>query len=289
MILITGATGHFGKATIDFLLNKGIAANQITALVRNAGKGKELEEKRVNVVVGDYGNTTSLINAFKGIDKLLLISGTDLGNRAKQHENVINAAKQAGVKHIIYTSFERKNETGTSPIVFVAESHISTEKLLKESGMAFTILRNNIYIDMVPMFIGEKVVETGTIYFPTGQGKAGMVLRADMAEATANVLITEGHENKVYSFSNLETFNYGDVAQYITEVVGKQINFVSPSIKEYKSTLANAGVPLEYVEMFAGFASAQEQGEFDKTSPDVEKLLGRKPTSIKEYLKLVYS
>ena len=191
MILVTGATGHFGKAAIDFLLEKGVQPGAISALVRDEAKASDIKEKGVSLRVGDYDNTESLKAAFKGVDKLLFISATDPEQRARQHANVVAAAKEAGVKHIVYTSFERKNETAASPIAFLSLTHLNTEKAIRESGMAYTILRNNLYADVLPMFLGDKVLETG-VYFPAGEATAAFALRADMAEATANILTTVG-------------------------------------------------------------------------------------------------
>jgi len=156
MILITGSTGNYGKATIDFLLKKGFSANSISALVRDVTKAEDLKTKGINLKIGDYDNYASLVEAFKGVDKLLLVSGNDVVNRGKQQINAVNAAKEAGVKHIIYTSFVRKNDSETSPIAFIAKSHIETEKQIKASGMAYTILKNNLYLDVLPMFLENK-------------------------------------------------------------------------------------------------------------------------------------
>ena len=195
MLLITGATGNFGKAVIDFLLKKNIPVSGIAALARDKEKAKDLKEKRIDVRLGDYDNYESLVNAFNGVDKLLFVSGSDIVNRGKQHLNVINAAKESGVKHIIYTSFERNNESESSPIAVVAKSHIDTDKNIKASGIPYTILRNGLYVDMLPMFMGDKVLETG-IFLPAGDGKASLTSRIDLAEATANILTGSGHETK---------------------------------------------------------------------------------------------
>ncbi|WP_278035741.1 NmrA family NAD(P)-binding protein [Flavobacterium nitratireducens] len=165
-ILVTGATGNFGKATIDFLLNKGIAPANISALVRNESKAVDLAAKGIQLRIGDYDNYESLVAAFQGIEKLVLVSGTDLANRSSQQLNAVKAAKEAGVKHILYTSFERKNETETSPIAFLAQSHIDTDNAIKASGINYTIFRNNLYLDVVPMFLGEKVLEQGIFFLP---------------------------------------------------------------------------------------------------------------------------
>jgi NAD(P)H dehydrogenase (quinone) len=288
MILVTGATGNYGKSTINFLLKKGITATNIVALVRDEDKAADLKAKGIEVRIGDYSNYEQLVIAFKGIEKLLLVSGSDIANRTKQHENVVNAAKQAGVKHILYTSFERKNETASSPISFVATSHIATENLIKQSGLVYTIFKNNLYLDILPWFFGENVIETG-VFLPTGEAKSALTLRDDMAEATANVIISEGHENKEYALSNTEHVTIGEVAKSLSEVVGKEISYINPSADVYIATLTNANVPKEFVAMFAGFAEAIKQGEFEVQKSDLEVLLGRKPITAKQYLAMVYS
>ena len=287
-ILVTGATGHLGKATVDFLLQKGIAAGQISALARDESKAADLKTKGINVITGNYEDYASLVAAFKGVDKLLFVSANDVANRTVQQENVVKAAKEAGVKHVIYTSFERKNETETSPIAIVAEAQLKTEKWLKESGLTYTILKNNLYMDFIPVFIGDKVLETGVVYLPAGKGKAGFTLRNDMAEAAANILVTPGHEGKIYDITNVETYTYDDIASAIAGITGKAIKYVSPTVEEYISTLTGAGVPAEYSGMFAGFALAQAEGEFDFVGNDLEQLLGRKPTTLKDFLKTIY-
>jgi NAD(P)H dehydrogenase (quinone) len=288
MILVTGATGHFGKATISYLLKKGIPAGSIAALVRDEAKATELKEKGIIIRKGDYGDYSSLVKAFSGVDKLLLVSATDIANRLKQQENAVKAAKEAGVKFIAYTSFERKNETDSSPIAFVAHSHISTEEFIKASGIPYTILRNNIYMDVLPMFLGEKVLETG-VYWPAGTTKSAFVLREEMAEAAATVLTGEGHENKTYRISNTANVSFDDVAAILSNISGKTVPYINPSPEEYKAALSAAKVPAEYIGMFAGFAEAIKQGEFESSATDLEKLLGRKPATLEQYLREVYA
>lgn len=288
MILVTGATGHYGKAAIDFLLKKGISANNIAALVRDESKAEDLKSEGINLQVGDYDNYNSLVEAFENVDKLLLVSSTDISKREKQHQNAINAAKEAGVKHMVYTSFARKNETETSPLALLAKSHIETEKNIKAAGIPYTILDNNLYFDTIPMFAGEKVLETG-IFFPAGDGKAAFALRNDMAEAAANILTSEGHENRTYSFSNTENVSFQQIADILGELKGKDIQYISPDVKTYKDTLSKAGVPVEYAELFTGFGEAIQQGEFTSENTDLSKILGRKPLSLKEFLTQTYS
>ncbi|OYX84669.1 MAG: NAD(P)-dependent oxidoreductase [Flavobacteriales bacterium 32-34-25] len=286
-ILVTGATGNFGRLTIDFLLNKGIAATDISALVRDEAKASDLKQKGINLRIGDYDNYDSLLAAFQGIDKLLLVSGTDLANRSKQQLSAVKAAKEAGVKHILYTSFERKNETETSPIAFLAQSHIDTDNAIKASGINYTIFRNNLYLDVLPMFLGEKVLQQG-IFFPAGEGQAAYVSRNDLAEAAANVLISEEHENKEYATNNIENYSMQNIADTLSEITNSKVSYTSPSAEVYSDVLTKAGVPGEYVGMFVAFAEAIKQGEFKAESSDLEKLLGRKPATLSDFLKEVY-
>lgn len=289
MILVTGATGHFGNATINFLLEKGVNASQISALVRNEESADEFKNKGVNTLIGDYDNYNSLVTAFTGVEQLLFVSSSDIMKRTAQHQNVINAAKEAGVEHLIYTSFQRRSESETSPLWIVAQSHIQTEKWLKESGINYTILRNNLYMDFLPGFIGEKVAETGVIFVPAENGKVSAVLRSEMAEAAASILATDGHIGKEYDFTNAEAVTYQEIAKTVSEAIGKPINYISPSVEEYGKTLSSYGVPAEIVGIFSSFAVAQAQGELDVESTDLEKLLGRKPTSVKDFLIKLYS
>jgi len=287
MILVTGATGNLGAATIEALLNKGYAASKIAALVRDEAKAIDLKAKGINIRIGDYNNYDQLVAAFAGVDQLLLISGSDVINRGKHHENAVNAAKEAGVKHIYYTSFERNNDTETSPIYFLAKTHIDTENLIKTSGITYTIFRNNLYMEALPMFFGEQVLTTG-IFLPAGDTKSAFTYRKDMAEATANVLMSEGHDNKAYNLSNTENWSIGDIAQEISAITGQTVNYVSPPQDIYIDTLTKAGVPAEYIGMFAGFAEAIKQGEFAAITTDLEHLLGRKPTTARQYFTMVY-
>ena len=287
MILVTGATGHLGKATIDFLLGKGARLGSIAALVRDRKKAVDLLSKGIIVMIGDYDNYASLVYAFKGVHKLLLVSGTDLENRGKQHENAINAAKEAGVKHILYTSYERKNETKNSPVAFLVQAHSYTERVIRESGIPFTIFRNNVYTDLLPVYLGEEISEKG-IVFPAGEKPAAFTLRSDIAEATANVLMSEGHENKEYFFSNTENVSLRQIADALSDLSGKTITYNSPGTQTYIEAMTEAGVPGEYAGLFAGIAEGIKQGEFYSEKTDLENLLQRKPSSVIEFLKQVY-
>ena len=287
-ILVTGATGELGKQTIQHLVSKTNVSN-IAALVRDESKAAELKEMGVEIKIGNYDDIQSLINAFKGIDKLFFVSASDIEKRLPQHKNVMEAAKKSNVKHVVYTSFVRKNETDSSPIAALGKAHIYTDDFMQKSGITYTILRHTLYMEFAPFFMGDKVVENQMVYLPSGNGKVAFLLRSEMAEIAANVLTSKSHENKIYNISGEEALSYGDIAKIISEITGKDIKFVSPSVEEFVQTMKKAGVPEEMIGMSVGFAQAIEQGEFDIANPEISKLLGRKPVSLESFLSQVYS
>lgn len=287
MILITGATGHLGNAVANLLLKKTDRSG-VAVLARNPDKAGALKDQGVEIRRGDYDDYNSLVTSFRGIEKLYFVSGNDVKKRGLQHENVINAAKEAGIKYVVYTSFQRKNETETSPLGIIAKAHIDTEKTLKNSGISYTILMHNIYSDMLPLFMGENVLDTKTIFVPAGDGKTAYASRTDMAEAAVNILTGTGHENRSYEISGNEALSFGDIAALLAELSGKEITYVSPSKEEFISEMKKYGLPDQAIATTVSFAEAMKQGELDSPGQDLESLLGRKPVSVRTYLKEAY-
>ena len=284
-VFITGATGQLGKSTINFLLQKGIAAKQISALARDEAKAAELKSKGIDVKIGNYDDFDSLRTAMQGVETMLLISSSEMTkSRAVQHINAIKAAKESGVKHIIYTGFMRTHEDPTSPLWFIAEDHVKTEKYLKESEITYTIFANGFYMDMLMDYVGEQILETKTIFVPAGEGKINFVLRNEIAEALANVLTTGGHENKTYNIGIEQPVSFGEIAKHISEVTGVAINYVSPEPEVYQQTLMQHGVPEDYARMFTAFAVAFAADTMNISTTDLTQLLSRKPTTVQEYL-----
>jgi len=291
MILVTGATGQFGSKAIDHLLNKGVRPSEISALVRNVANAYNLTSRGIEVKVGDYTDYDSLVKAFQGVEKLLLVSSNDrqaVENRTAQHINVIKAAKEANVKYIVYTSFVRKTNFENSSIAAFQNSHAQTEAYLIDSGVDYTILQNGIYLEMIPIFAGEKIAETGVILFPAKDGKASYVLREELAEAAAHVLTTEGHEKQIYSLTNSTSVSFSEIAKAIGDQLGKDVKYQSLEVDIFESKMKQFGVPDLYVGMFTMWAMAQAQGTMDVLNDTLEGFLGRKPTTMSQFIAQIY-
>jgi NAD(P)H dehydrogenase (quinone) len=286
-ILVTGASGQLGKEVTKLLLSK-IEAKQLSVLVRDVDKVKELKAEGVTIHQGDYTDYASLVKAFQGTDKLYFVSTSALTDRNQQHENVIKAAKEAKVKHVIYTSFQRKLEDSSSPIFFLAEVHLYTEKLLKESGMAYTILKHGLYADFIPILLGKNVIENKTIYLPAGEGRVAFTLRSDLAKGAVEIITGTGHENKVYEFCCDKTYSFNDIASIISDITGKSITYISPSSQEFVDKQKKEGIPEGFIYMTAGCSQGIKQGEFALSDNTLSKALGRLCTPLADFLRSVY-
>jgi len=286
-ILVTGATGQLGNSVINELLQRK-PANDIVALVRDLSKAERLKAKCVNVEKGNYFDYASLVAAFRGIETVYFVSSSGLADRFDQHRNVVNAAVEAEVKHLFYTSAQRKTEDGSSAIAAVADAHWQTDNFIKQSGLTYTILKHSLYADILPMFIGDKVIETGVISLPAGDGKCSYASRSDLAAAAAILLTTGGHEGKEYELSGNVAYSFQDITGILTQLSGKTIQYISPSPEMFEEQLRTYQLPNETIQGIISFCAAIEEGEFDFPSTDLETILGRAPQSVKEFLKNAY-
>ena len=284
MILITGATGHLGTAVIEQLLKK-TSADKIAAFVRDESKASELKEKGVKVCVGNYDDTNSLDEAMQSVEKVLLISGGDAENGLEQHQNVVDAAKKAGVKCFAYTSRNLKDRN--TLVNDLMKRHFKTEDYIKQSGLSYVIFRNALYMDTIPQFVGEKVFETG-INLPAGEGKVSYALRREMGEAMANVLAKDDCSNKIYNFTGSEQNTFGDVAAALTELSGKEVNYTDVEKAAFETNMKERGVPESAVQKIVGFITDIKNGQEEEVTSELENQLGRKPTMLKEGLKVLF-
>ena len=285
MILVTGATGQLGAAVIQTLLAK-TSADQIAALVRDEGKAADLKAAGVNVRVGNYDDPASLERAVQGVDKVLLIAGTDEERRVEQHQNVIDAAKKAGVGCLAYTSRTLKDRT--TMVNKLMEGHFRTEDAVKASGLAYTIFRNVLYMDAVPQFVGQNVLDTG-INLPTGQGRVPFALRSELGEATANALLEDGCANRTYTLTGSESYSYGDVAAALTKLSGREVTYTPLETAAFGAQLSARGLPDVMIARITGFLTDIKNGQEDEVSPDLENLLGRKPATLEAGLRTLYT
>lgn len=288
MILVTGATGNLGKATIHSLLDRGTSPSDITALVRDETKSAELRSKGLQIKIGDYQNFESLKSAFQGVDKLLLVSSSsDIGKRFEQHKNVINAAKESSVGHIIYTSFDMKN-LQQSIMGEEVLYHAYTADYLKQSAISYTLMNNTMYADMIPFLTGKDISNNG-ISIPAGDGKTPFLPIREMAEANAVVLTTPGHENKEYVIAAESAFSFAAIADLLSDITGKTITYHQPEVSSYIAQLIQTGASEDDAAYIARFCRAIANGEFDTNKSDVKQLLGRSPVSLKDFLQNMYS
>ena len=248
MILVTGATGHLGTAVIQTLLEK-TSANQIAALVRDESKASALKEIGVDIRVGSYDDTASLNKAMQGIEKVLLIAGTDEENRLQQHQNVVDAARKAGVQCIAYTSRSLKDRTTLANQLM--EGHFQTEDYIKKCGLSYVLFRNVLYMDAIPQFVGESVFETG-INLPTGQGRVPFALRSEMGEAIAHVLLESGCSNRIYKLTGSETYSFDDIAATLSDLSGKEVDYTPAEKSAFEAQMKGRGVPEMMIERVVG-------------------------------------
>jgi NAD(P)H dehydrogenase (quinone) len=281
-IVVTGATGQLGHLIVDHLINRGIAPAEITAAGRDTTRLAALAETGVTTAVIDYTDPATLATAFAGADVLMLVSGSEVGQRVAQHTNAITAAVAAGVGRIVYTSAPHAD---TSALVLAPE-HKATEEALRASGVAVTILRNNWYTENYADTISQ-ARDTGVYLTSTGEGRVASATRADYAEAAAVVLTTPGHENAAYELAGDVAWNGTEMAEALTQIVGRPVGFTAVSPEEHTAILTGAGLD----DGTAGFVVALDgnirDGLLAGGSADLSNLLGRPTTPLLEGLRAV--
>ncbi len=282
-ILVTGATGHLGGAVIDTLLKK-IPAGQIAVFIRKENKVPEMQASGLQTFQGSYDDINALETAMKEIDKVLLISASDEGDRMQQHKNVIDTAKKTGVTCIAYTSRSLKNkETLVNKLMM---EHFETEAYIRKSGLKYTIFQNALYMDVLPLFVGKKVFEKG-IFQPAGDGKVAFALRKEMGEAMANVLL-EDCENKIYKFTGSEAYTFYDVAAVLSGLSGKEVKYTADNIPAFEKKMREAGLPELMLQKIIGFNTDIKNGQEEEITSDLENKLGHKSATLQEGLPLLF-
>ncbi|WP_449554854.1 SDR family oxidoreductase [Lelliottia amnigena] len=281
MIAITGATGQLGQHVIENLL-KTVPAHQIVAIVRNPAKADALIKQGITVRQADYTDQTAFTAALKGVEKLLLISSSEVGQREPQHKNVINAAKTAGVKFVAYTSLLHADK---SPLG-LANEHVATEKALADSGIPFALLRNGWYTENY-LASAPPAIEHGVFIGAAGDGKIAAATRADYAAAAAKVIAEDGHAGNVYELAGDSAWTLTELAAELSKQSGKPVAYQNLSEADFAAALKSVGLPAGLADMLADSDTGASKGGLFDDSHTLSKLIGRATTPLAESVKSI--
>ena len=270
-IAVTGATGHLGRLVVASLKTR-VPADIIVALMRSPAKAADLG---VEVREADYDRPETLDRALAGVDTLLLISASEIGKRARQHRNVIRAAKQAGVKWIVYTSLLHADR---SPLNLASE-HLATERELAESGLPHTLLRNGWYTENYTGSIGGALAG-GAFIGSAGDGRISSAARADFAEAAATVMTSKGHIGRTYELAGDTAWTLRDLAAEISRQTGSTIPYRDMPEAEYAKALEGFGLPAPLAQAIASWDTGASQGALFDDSRQLSRLIGRPTTPL---------
>ena len=289
-IIVSGASGQFGSQAVEKLLEK-CPAQDIVALSRSTDKLSHFAQKGVEIRQADFDRADGLEDSMAGGEKLLLISTTMVGQRPRQHGNAINAAKAAGVKHIVYTSIV---DGGNADHPAVEQrDHYETEQLLRQSGLAWTILYNSQYSEAIATAMAIPALQAGVKPDNCGDGKIAFVSRDDCVDVAVGVLTQDGHENKTYNVTGPELISVPEAMAMVSEMAGKPIEIVpvdDEGMYEYFDSLGVArrsedlgpddAIPWASEGMVT-FGQAIREGYFDVTSDAVERIAGHQPRTLR--------
>ncbi len=282
MIVVTGATGNFGRQVVEGLLKK-LPASEIGVSTRDPGKAEDLKQRGVRVSQGDFGEPASLREAFDGAEQVLIVSGTALGAEGvRQHGNAIQAAKDAGARRILYTSHQGKG----SDSIFgpTKQNHVPTDALLAEAGVPYVSLQNGFYAESA-LYQLQGLRDSGRIALPQ-DGPVSWTARADLADAAVEVLLKPDllPDGASPALTASEMLDFSDIARLASEMLGTPIKRSVLSDEAYTATLAEGGMPAVYTGLLLSLFVAARAGEFSVVDPTLERLLGRKPLTMRQVL-----
>ena len=282
MIIVTGATGQLGKAIVECLIER-VPVDQIGVSVRDPDKARPLADRGVRVRRGDFADPASLTHAFEGASQVLIVSSNAAahgGDPLAQHRSAIAAARSAGAQRIVYTSQIASSPASAFP---PALDHAATERMLGESGLAWTALRNGFYASTVLFLLGD-APKTGLLEAPA-DGKVSWTTHADLAEAAAIILAKEGlYEGPTPPLTGWQALDLADLAGIASKFVGRPIRRMTLTDEEMRTKLAARGVPEKAMRTMLGLYTASKNGEFAAVDPTLERLLGRPPKSVSDVL-----
>jgi len=293
-IAITGASGQFGREATRLLIEGGVSPDRLILITRSPDKLAVSAAEGADVRRGDFDDEAGLVEALSGAGRMLMISGTRVGFREPQHRAAIEAAKRAGVRHIAYTSFIGAVESNPSLAV---KDHVTTERMLRESGLEWTILRDAQYADAVVEAMAPLIVASGEMTSLAGDGRMAFVCRDDCVAAAVAVLLGDGHANKVYQLTGPELVSYREVAALVSELSASPVKFTQTDEAGLYAMFDALGVPRQPIDDLSvnnfpwnsddmvSFEVAVRDGHFAIISEDLEQLTGRRPKSLRALLK----
>ena len=284
-LLVTGASGQLGHGVIRYLLDTHkIPPARIIATTRNPESLADLAASGVVVRAADFNDAASLETAFKGADKVLIISTGDLdlksGRRLKQHENAVAAAKNAGISHLLYTSMP--NPEPVSPVLF-ADDHYSTEQAIKGSGIPYTIFRNGWYQENLFLALPHAIA-SGRWYTSAGEGRIAHGARDDMAAAIAAGLASGSTDSMTYTLTGPHAYTTAEIAALVSEVTGKPLEVIQVPDEALTEGVKAAGVPEDFADVVVSFDVNTRSGRIAMVTDAIETLSGRKPQTLKQFL-----
>lgn len=271
-ILITGASGHIGRRVAELLSEQG---RELRLMVRDPGRAPKIAA--APVAQGDFGAPATLDAAFAGVEAVFVVSGyAEPGARARLHKNAFDAAARAGVKRIVYLSFQGASPTSKFPM---SRDHYQTEQYLKETGISFTLLRDNLYLDILPDIFDAQGVVRG----PAGRGAVAWVSREDVARIAAAVLMGRGSSGAVYNVTGPEVMTLAETAKRLSALVGRELRYENETVEEGRKWRSRLGASAWEVDTWLGSYEAIAAGELARPSDAVFRLTGRQPLGLEAY------
>ncbi|MGI0493893.1 SDR family oxidoreductase [Alkalinema pantanalense CENA528] len=278
-LLVTGASGQLGQLVVEALLHAG--QTNLIATTRQPENLAHFASRGVEVRAADFNQPETLVPAFAGATRLLLISTGDVGSRIPQHQAAIAAAQAVGVQNIIYTSTPNPDHSPSG----VAPDHAATEQIIRESGLTYTFLRNNLYAENLFHNL-PTALKTGVLLGCAGDGKVAYVHRGDCAKAAAGALLqAEKFANVALDISGPIAYTYSELAELVANLTGKNLVYQDVSPEEFLAALVQGGVPEPFAQLFVGFDRAMQQGDLAAVTDAVQQLSGQTPQDITELLR----
>jgi NAD(P)H dehydrogenase (quinone) len=273
MIAVTGATGRLGGRVARELAARGVPQRLV---LRDPSRAPRLEHTEV-VSVPSYGDTPAMRDGLRGVDTLFLVSGREQKDRVAEHVSAIDAAVAAGVERIVYTSFQAAAPDTTFTF---GRDHFYTEEQIRSTGLRATFLRDNLYLDYIPVFVGEDDVIRG----PAGNGRVAAVARDDVADVAVGVLTTEGHDGRAYDVTGPEAFTLAEAADELSRAWGRPIAYEAETLEEARASRAGSGAEDWEIEGWVTSYAAIANGDLERVSDAVQRIAGHAPISLAELL-----